>query len=107
MRSIKIEKCNDPMKLIEIIQHLINHITIYPKLKLLVIDSMPALWFLFHGNKKSYGLQNLATLTDLLRKLAIEYGIVVLTINVETRSNAINSQSKLKMYLNSIFFEEK
>lgn len=91
MRNIKVEKCTKPMKLIELVQNLIEQITLYPKFKFLVIDSMAALWFLFHGNKRSYGQRNLAIVGDLLRKLAVEHGIVVLTINIVTRSILFNN----------------
>lgn len=86
MRNIKVEKCNDPFKLVELIKNLLAQIMLFPKCKLLVIDSLPALWFLFHGTKQSFGQRNLAILADLLRKLAVEHSIVVLTVNIGTRS---------------------
>lgn len=85
MRNIRIEKCNDPNALVDLINNLLARMASYPKLKLLVIDSLPALWFLFHGNKKSIGKQKLATLANLLRKIAVEHDIVVVTVNIETR----------------------
>ncbi|XP_031617803.1 DNA repair protein RAD51 homolog 4 [Contarinia nasturtii] len=90
MCNIKVEKCNSPFKLIELIRNLIEQMHFYPNLKLLVIDSLPALWFLFHGNKRSLGQCQLAILGDLLRKLAVEHGIIVITINISTRAVVTN-----------------
>lgn len=86
MRNIKVEKCNSPFKLIELIRNLLDNISLYPKFKLLVIDSLPTLWFLFHGNKRSLNQRHLANLSDLLRKMAVEHAIVVVTINILTRT---------------------
>lgn len=92
MCNIRIEKCNSPMRLLDILSNLLEQMHLYPKLKFFVIDSLPALWFLFHGNKRSLGNQTLAKLADLLRKLAVEHGIVVLTVNLETRAIVSNSK---------------
>lgn len=95
MRHIKVEKCVSPTKLIESIRNLIQQASLYPKFKMLVIDSVPALWFQYHGNRSSYGIRNLAILADLLRKLAVECGIVVIAVNIETRINLSASPSEL------------
>lgn len=92
MRHIRYEKCNSPFKLIDILNNLLEQIHLYPKVKFFVIDSMPALWFLFHGNQRSFGNRKLAILADLLRKLAVEHAIVVLTVNIETRSIVTNGR---------------
>lgn len=92
MRHIRYEKCNSPFKLIDILNNLLEQIHLYPKVKFFVIDSMPALWFLFHGNQRSFGNRKLAILADLLRKLAVEHAIVVLTVNIETRSIVTNGK---------------
>lgn len=86
MRNIKVEKCNSPFKLIELLRNLLDQVTSYPRLKLFVIDSLPTLWFIFHGNKRSLNQRSLAVLANLLRKLAVEHGIVVVTVNIETRT---------------------
>lgn len=99
MRSIKVKKCKSPFELIEMIRNLLNQIASHPNLKLLVIDSLPTLWFLFHGNKRSLNQRNLAILADLLRKLAVEYAIVVLTINIATRFSAVRKFGRPKYYL--------
>lgn len=96
MRSIKMEKCRNPFKLIEMLRCLLDQMASHPNLKLLVIDSLPTLWFLFHGNKRSLNQRNLAILADLLRKLAVEYAIVVLTINTATRFSASKKCGKPK-----------
>ncbi|XP_055316417.1 DNA repair protein RAD51 homolog 4-like [Sitodiplosis mosellana] len=89
MRNIKVEKCNSPFKLIALMRRLLDQMSSHPKVKLLVIDSLPTLWFLFHGNKRSLNQRNLAILADLLRKLAVEYSIAVITINIETRTTFV------------------
>lgn len=92
MERIKVQTCNDPDHLIEFIEKLITEIDSYKNLQLLVIDSLPALWFLYHGNTNAIGLRKLAELTHLLRKLAVEHGIIVLTVNIVTRSVNICKQ---------------
>lgn len=86
MRNIRVEKFNSSfMQLIEFTQNLLQSMHLYPKFKLLVIDSLPSLWYLHHGSKNTNRYRQLATLVDLLRKLAVEHGIVVLAVNIETR----------------------
>lgn len=92
MRCIKVERCSCPIKLIETLSHLIEQVDSFPRLKFLVIDSLPALWFLFHGTKNSLGYKMLAKLADLLRKLAVEHLIVVMTVNIETRLIVTNGK---------------
>lgn len=96
MRSIKVEKCKSPFKLIDMMRNLLDQMASHANLKLLVIDSLPTLWFLFHGNKRSLNQRNLAILADLLRKLAVEYAIVILTINLATRFSAVRKFGKSK-----------
>lgn len=86
MRHIRVEPCNSPLKLIEMLTKLLGQMHTETKCKLFVIDSLPVLWFLFHGQNRSLGNRKLATLADLLRKLAVEHAIVVLTVNIETRA---------------------
>lgn len=108
MRNIKVQRCNSLIELIQLIRHLLDQIIQYPRLKFVVIDSMPSIWFLYHGTKTGYAHVQLAKLADLLRKLAVEYGIVVMTVNIETRSNINNGkQFSLKInekLLKNIFF---
>lgn len=86
MRNIRVEKCNNSLgQLVELVQNLLQSVHLYSKFKLLVIDSLPALWFLHHGSRSSIRYRQMAVLADLLRKLAVEHGIVVLAVNIETR----------------------
>lgn len=85
MERIKVHKCAEPDHLIEFIEKLITEIDSNKNLQLLVIDSLPALWFLYHGNTNAIGLRKLSEMTHLLRKLAVEHGIIVLTVNIVTR----------------------
>lgn len=84
MKRIKIAKCTNSSQLIEMIEKLIEEIDSFTNFKMLVIDSMPALWFLHHGDY-STSQQSLCKLTNLLRKLAVEHAVIVLTINIATR----------------------
>lgn len=86
MQHIRIHTCNDSSKLIEIIEKLAeSYDESYKNVKLLVIDSLPVLWFLFYGEDRFLGNIALAKLTNNLRKLAVEYGMIVLIVNVATR----------------------
>lgn len=85
MERIKLEVCNEPKKLIKIVTKLIEQIDKYRNFKMLIIDSMPSLWFLFYGEKCSTGIQQLAILGNLLRKLAVEHNVIVVNVNIVTR----------------------
>lgn len=104
MRCIKVEKCDNVTDLINLIKNLIEMKLSFPNFKLLVIDSLPSLWFHFHGTKNSHGYQKLAILADLMRKLAVEYGIVVITVNIETRT-IITAGKKNSLYIT--FYDKK
>lgn len=93
MRNIRVEKCNKSLnQLIELVQNLLQAMNLWPKFKLLVIDSLPALWFLHHGSQSTVRYRQLAVLADLLRKLGVEHGIVVLAVNIQTRLIASNGK---------------
>lgn len=92
MRNIKVEKCNSASDLIELIDKLFDQKSSYPKFKFLVIDSLPSLFFHYHGKKNILGYQKLAQFADRLRNLAVEHGIVVMTVNIETRSMVSGKQ---------------
>lgn len=85
MERIKVQTCTDPDQLIEFIENIITEIDSHKSLQLLVIDSLPALWFLYHGNTNAIGLRKLSEMAHLLRKLAVEHGVIVLTVNIVTR----------------------
>lgn len=56
MKRLRVERINDPYQLVAVLNALIANRSNFRDLKVLVIDSLPALWFLFHGDKKSKGL---------------------------------------------------
>lgn len=87
MRRIKVEACDDPKRLIEMISEISGNITAFERVKLLVIDSLPALWFLLHGEQTPIAHRLLAELSNRLRRLAVESGIVIITLNIVTRWN--------------------
>lgn len=95
MQNIRVEKCNNSfIQLIELLQNLLQSVHLYRKFKLLVIDSLPSLWYLHHGNKSTNRYRQLATLANLLRKLAVEHGIVVLAVNIQTRLIVSNGKRR-------------
>lgn len=85
MRRIKVEHCTDAYRLVAVIDDIMNKIELYKNVKILIIDSLPTLWFSFHGGKTMEGFRLLGELTNQLRRLAVEYGIVVLAVNIVTR----------------------
>lgn len=85
MQRIRIDTCNEPNKLIQMIEQLVIGFDAYKKAKLLVIDSLPALWFLFHGEHRISGCVAMTRLTNHLRKLAIECGMIILIVNLATQ----------------------
>lgn len=91
MQRIRIDTCNDSNTLIQMIEKLIVNFEAYKGAKLLVIDSLPVLWFLFHGEDRRFGAVAMAKLTNNLRKLAVECGMVVLIVNISTRYLPIDS----------------
>lgn len=91
MRKIKIECCDDPNKLIDIITAIRNDFNGYQNIKLLIIDSLPTLWFTLYSEQTPIGYRLLAELSNRLRRLAVETGIVIITVNIVTRWNEISS----------------
>lgn len=91
MRRIRVDTCDDPNKLIKMVDELIENFGEYNKAKLLVIDSMPALWFLFHGEHRRLGSIAMEKLANNLRKLSVERGMIVLTVNLATRYASFDS----------------
>lgn len=55
MKRMKVERINDPYQLVTALKELIINRTRFPNFQILVIDSLPALWFLFHGDKSKKG----------------------------------------------------
>lgn len=95
MRNIRVEKCNNSlMQLIECIDRLLQSMHLYHKFKLLVIDALPTLWFAHHGSKNTNHYRQLAALANLLRKLAVDHGIVVLAVNIQTRLLVSNGKGQ-------------
>lgn len=88
MKQIKVTKCCDPNELIRCIETLTNGFNDHGKFKLLVIDSMPAIWFNVYGMNTSYAQNTLVTLIHRLRRLAVEHAIIIIAVNIVTRSNS-------------------
>lgn len=84
MRRINVVKCRDPTELIEMIQSIIDNIEKYPKYKLIVIDSLPAIWFNMYGMNTAYAQRTLISLIHRLRQLAVEHAIIIIAVNIVT-----------------------
>lgn len=84
MHRINAIKCRDPNELIQIIQNIIDNIEKNPNFKLIVIDSMPAIWFNMYGMNTSYAQRTLVLLAHRLRQLAVEHAIIIIAVNIVT-----------------------
>lgn len=112
MTQIRVQRIFTAHELIKILNQLLDQIDQYKNYKLLIIDSLPALWWLFHGDNSTESEYNyltiflrislkqivlifvlghnlLADATILLRKLAVKHDMVVLVVNLATRMTQI------------------
>ncbi|XP_058121717.1 DNA repair protein RAD51 homolog 4 [Anopheles ziemanni] len=88
MARIKVERILSPQLLVQTIDELAagKHLKSESRVKLLIIDSLPSLWYLFQDSKSS--CQPLGLLTKLvcsLRKLANEHSIAIVVVNLAVR----------------------
>ncbi|XP_065077182.1 DNA repair protein RAD51 homolog 4-like [Ochlerotatus camptorhynchus] len=88
MARIKVERIFSPEGLICAMEDLLVKVDDWEKFKVLIIDSLPPLWYL-HQNSKSmcYPLGMLTRLIGLLRKLASENLISVVLVNLKIASS--------------------
>ncbi|XP_058059991.1 DNA repair protein RAD51 homolog 4-like [Anopheles bellator] len=85
MNRIKVERVFSPELLVQVVQDLastdISEVTATPKL--LIIDSLPALWFLLHNSKSSSKRLGLLTkLVCALRRFAARHLVSVVLVNL-------------------------
>ncbi|XP_053674375.1 DNA repair protein RAD51 homolog 4 [Anopheles nili] len=85
MARIKVERIFSPERLVQTVEELAagKHFDEQANLKLLIIDSLPALWYLFQDSKSS--CEALGLLTKLicsLRKLAAQYCVGIVLVNL-------------------------
>lgn len=108
MELIKVGRIFDVAELIRVLRDLLRNIEKYKNFKILIIDSMPALWFMFHGDDfrqgrstfqfatkflKNFvisilGMAYLTQVTQMLRKLAVIHNKVVLLVNLIIRADS-------------------
>lgn len=88
MQHIRVVKCTDPIELINIIKALIEQAKNNKKFKILVIDSLPAIWFKMYGMRNFHAYKTIVALAHQLRKLAVEHAIIILTVNIVTASTS-------------------
>uniref|UniRef100_A0A182PG62 RecA family profile 1 domain-containing protein n=1 Tax=Anopheles epiroticus TaxID=199890 RepID=A0A182PG62_9DIPT len=108
MARIRVERIFSPELLVQTVQELAarKHLEEETHLKLLVIDSLPSLWYLYHdGNSSVEPLGLLTKLICSLRKLAAQHGVAVVLINlavpmVEGAANSGTVESKRKVCQN-------
>lgn len=55
MSQIKVQQVWDALGLIELLTELLEDTETFPSYRLLIVDSMPALWFLMHGDTCNTG----------------------------------------------------
>lgn len=55
LNNIKIEYIYDPFKFVDALKYILGNIKKFDKLKLLIIDSLPSIWFLFQGDNFKNG----------------------------------------------------
>uniref|UniRef100_A0A182NK24 RecA family profile 1 domain-containing protein n=1 Tax=Anopheles dirus TaxID=7168 RepID=A0A182NK24_9DIPT len=85
MARIRVERIFSPALLVQVVEELAagKHLDANKPLKLLIIDSLPALWYLFQDAASS--CEPLGLLTKLicsLRKLATAYSVAVVLVNL-------------------------
>lgn len=107
MELIKAARIVDVAELIRALRDLLRNIEKFNNFKILIVDSMPALWFLYHGDDFRHGrdafqvaivgqylyicfnsilgMVYLNQVTQMLRKLAVNHNKVVLLVNLVTR----------------------
>uniref|UniRef100_A0A182Q5R1 RecA family profile 1 domain-containing protein n=1 Tax=Anopheles farauti TaxID=69004 RepID=A0A182Q5R1_9DIPT len=108
MARIKVERIFSPELLVQVVEQLAagKHLDAKIKLKLLIIDSLPSLWYLFQ-DAKSYceplGLQT--KLICSLRKLATTYGVAIVLVNLAVRivEGGATSEGKRKSCSNGSY----
>ncbi|XP_058466205.1 DNA repair protein RAD51 homolog 4 [Malaya genurostris] len=87
MNRIEVKRIFCAEDLIEFIENMIGEIDSMDKLQVLIIDSLPALWFQYQNSKSScYPLGMLTRLIGLLRKIASENFISIVLVNLQVRS---------------------
>lgn len=104
MARIKVERIFSPELLVHVVEELASgkHLNVDTNLKLLIIDSLPALWYLYQDSSSS--IEPLSLLTKLicsLRKLATQQNVAVVLVNLTVRmvdsmaSSSAESKRKL------------
>uniref|UniRef100_A0A182LXU6 RecA family profile 1 domain-containing protein n=1 Tax=Anopheles culicifacies TaxID=139723 RepID=A0A182LXU6_9DIPT len=88
MTRIKVERIFSPELLVQVVEELATgkHLADGIELKLLVIDSLPSLWYLYQDSQSS--IEPLGLLTKLicsLRKLATQRSVAIVLVNLAVR----------------------
>ncbi|XP_053689481.1 DNA repair protein RAD51 homolog 4 [Sabethes cyaneus] len=83
MSRITVERFFSPESLVEAMESFRNQIDDLDKFKVLIIDSLPALWYLYQNSKSNcYPLGLLTKLIGILRKLATENFLCIIVVNL-------------------------
>lgn len=84
MARIKVERIFSPESLIQIVEDLLVRVDGLQNFKVLIIDSLPPLWYQYQNTKsRCYPFGMLTRLIGLLRKLASENQISVVVVNLK------------------------
>ncbi|XP_058830171.1 DNA repair protein RAD51 homolog 4 [Topomyia yanbarensis] len=102
MKRVKVERIFSPEILIECMENILDQIDNLETLKVIIIDSLPALWYM-HQNSKSncYPLGMLTRLVGLLRKLSSESLIAIVVVNLQVRSSDYLAQNSTRRTIHS------
>ncbi|XP_053665545.1 DNA repair protein RAD51 homolog 4 [Anopheles marshallii] len=104
MARIKVERIFSPELLVQVVEELTagKHLETGTDLKLLIIDSLPSLWYLYQDSQSS--VEPLGLLTKLicsLRKLATQHSVAIVLVNLAVRmveamgGNSVEGKRKL------------
>ncbi|XP_055375191.1 DNA repair protein RAD51 homolog 3-like isoform X2 [Condylostylus longicornis] len=85
MNKIKIERAFKPNEFLKTIKNIPDYAKKTSKFKLLIIDSLPALYFLFHNDNVTIREIFLSEIANIINKLRYEYKIIIIIINIVTR----------------------
>ncbi|XP_055631049.1 DNA repair protein RAD51 homolog 4 [Toxorhynchites rutilus septentrionalis] len=101
MQRIKIHHCFSLADLVDFVEELLAIVDDMKAFKVLIIDSLPSLWYMHQNSKSScYSLGLLTRLAGSLRKLASENLISVVIVNLAIRPTGISAENNGRKVVN-------
>ncbi|KAJ6642423.1 DNA repair protein RAD51 like 4 [Pseudolycoriella hygida] len=100
MNCIRCESVYDVHEFLTVLRELPSYLQNNKKIKCLIVDSLPTLWFpLLDG--KSNGVSLLCEATNLMQKIAFIFDVIILLVNIVTRRTEIDSGNVDVPYLSN------